>query len=167
MSSLSATIKHASIAAGVVPQSSWSFKPTAPASTISFKPDPLWSDVLPLPVNPKFMGNVSVLCNIIFICSGAGVQVVAHVPVAGPVPPPNKVVKPLAIASVKICGQIKCTCVSKPPAVTIKPSAEMTSVFTPTTIPGVTFSMTSGLPALPMPTIIPSLIPRSHLNIPV
>ena len=38
-------------------------------------------------------------CIIIFICDGAGVQVVAFVPVAGPVPPPYMVVKPDATAS--------------------------------------------------------------------
>ena len=42
----------------------------------------------------------------------AGVQVVAFVPVAGPVPPPISVVSPFASASVMICGQIKWICVS-------------------------------------------------------
>jgi hypothetical protein len=38
---------------------------------------------------------------------GPGVQVVALVPVAGPVPPPIMVVMPLVIASVICCGQMK------------------------------------------------------------
>lgn len=45
-------------------------------------------------MKPKFNGRLSVACNINFICEGAGVQVVARVPSAGPVPPPTKVVMP-------------------------------------------------------------------------
>ena len=52
-----------------------------------------------------------------------GVHVVAFVPVAGPVPPPMKVVTPDAIASNACCGQMKWMCVSMPPAVTMSPSA--------------------------------------------
>ena len=40
---------------------------------------------------------------------GAGVHVVAFVPVAGPVPPPYIVVRPEAIASSICWGQIQCT----------------------------------------------------------
>ena len=39
--------------------------------------------------------------------SGPGVQVVAKVPVAGPVPPPSMVVTPEASASSICCGQMK------------------------------------------------------------
>ena len=39
--------------------------------------------------------------------SGPGVQVVAKVPVAGPVPPPSMVVTPLLSASSICCGQMK------------------------------------------------------------
>lgn len=46
------------------------------------------------PVKPKFRSSSSVACNINFICAGAGVQVVARVPSAGPVPPPTNVVIP-------------------------------------------------------------------------
>jgi hypothetical protein len=46
------------------------------------------------PVKPKFRGRSSVACSINFICDGAGVQVVARVPKAGPVPPPTTVVTP-------------------------------------------------------------------------
>ncbi len=53
-----------------------------------------------LPVNPKFRGRSSVDCNINFICDGAGVQVVARVPSAGPVPPPISVVTPEHITKV-------------------------------------------------------------------
>lgn len=41
MSYWSATARHISIAAGVVPQSSWSFRPIAPALIISCKPSAL------------------------------------------------------------------------------------------------------------------------------
>jgi hypothetical protein len=40
-------------------------------------------------------------------CHGPGVQVVALVPVAGPVPPPIMVVTPLVSASSICCGQMK------------------------------------------------------------
>ena len=52
-----------------------------------------------------------------------------------------------------------------PPGVTIMPSTERMSVLALTTSPGVT-SITSGFPALPTPTIFPSLIPMSPLTIP-
>jgi len=51
--------------------------------------------------------------------------------------------------------------------VTIKPSPAIASVVTPTVIPAVTPAITSGLPALPMPTMRPSLIPMSALTMPV
>ena len=57
-----------------------------------------------------------------------GVQVVAKVPVAGPVPPPIMVVTPLARASSICCGQMKWMWLSKPPAVTMLPSQLMISV---------------------------------------
>ena len=44
------------------------------------------------------------------MCHGPGVQVVALVPVAGPVPPPSIVVTPLASASSICCGQMKWMC---------------------------------------------------------
>lgn len=52
------------------------------------------------PVKPKFRGTSSVDCSINFICNGDGVQVVARVPVAGPVPPPTMVVIPAYIMKV-------------------------------------------------------------------
>ena len=97
---------------------------------------------------------------------GPGVQVVAFVPVAGPVPPPISVVSPFASASVMICGQIKWICVSIPPAVMIFPSADNTSVQGPISRPFVTPSMRSEFPALPMPTMRPSLIPMSAFTTP-
>ena len=83
------------------------------------------------------------------ICQGPGVQVVAAVPVAGPVPPPIIVVTPEAIASSTCCGQMKWICASMPPAVRIFPSPAMISVPGPMTIS--TPGWMSGLPALPMP----------------
>ena len=58
-------------------------------------------------------------------------------------------------------------CESIPPAVRIRPSPAIASVVTPTTIPGVTPAMTSGLPALPMPAMRPPLMPTSALRMPV
>mmetsp|Transcript_28812 Transcript_28812/g.48381 ORF Transcript_28812/g.48381 Transcript_28812/m.48381 type:complete len:265 (-) Transcript_28812:1357-2151(-) len=104
MSYCSATVRQASMAAGVVPQSSCSFSPQAPALMISASPSGL--AVLPLPVKPKFMGMPSVARIIITIWLGAGVHVVAVVPLAGPVPPPRRVVSPAAMPSVAICGQM-------------------------------------------------------------
>mmetsp|Transcript_4792 Transcript_4792/g.16709 ORF Transcript_4792/g.16709 Transcript_4792/m.16709 type:complete len:425 (+) Transcript_4792:39-1313(+) len=103
-SSSSHTDRQVSMAAGVVPQSSCSFSPTAPASMTSRRPCGV--DVLPLPVKAKLMGMLSVAWSIIFTCAGDGVHVVAHVPCAGPVPPPRRVVIPLASASSAICGQM-------------------------------------------------------------
>ena len=83
--------------AGVEPQSSCSFRPMAPARICSSSPSGF--DVLPLPRKPKFIGRTSVACSISSTWRAPGVQVVALVPVAGPVPPPTKVVTPLASAS--------------------------------------------------------------------
>ncbi len=93
-------------------------------------------------------------------------QVVARVPSAGPVPPPIRVVTPQAIASSTICGQMKCTCESIAPAVRIRPSPAMISVVGPISSAGSTPSITSGLPALPSPTIRPPRTPTSHLTMP-
>ena len=82
------------------------------------------------------------------MCQGPGVQVVAKVPVAGPVPPPSIEVTPDISASSICCGQMKWMWVSKPPAVRILPSPAITSVPGPTMM--VTPGWMSGLPALPM-----------------
>ena len=92
MSFSSATARQVSIAAGVVPQSSCSFRPIAPASTC-------WRSAsgrlaLPLPRKPRLIGNASAACSMRAMFPGPGVQVVAKVPVAGPVPPPSIVVMP-------------------------------------------------------------------------
>ena len=65
-------------------------------------------------------------------------QVVAHVPVAEPVPPPISVVTPEAMAVSICCGQMKWMCVSMPPAVQILPSPAMISVPGPMTSRGST-----------------------------
>ena len=95
---------------------------------------------------------------------GPGVHVVALVPAEGPVPPPSIVVMPDIRASSTCCGQIKWMCASIPPAVTICPSAAMTSVPAPIAIS--TFGCTSGLPAFPIALIRPSLIPISAFTMP-
>ena len=51
-----------------------------------------------------------------------------------------------------------------PPAVTIRPSPAMTSVDAPTTNSGSTPAIVPGLPALPTPTMWPSLMPISRLD---
>mmetsp|Transcript_882 Transcript_882/g.3440 ORF Transcript_882/g.3440 Transcript_882/m.3440 type:complete len:370 (+) Transcript_882:3219-4328(+) len=161
----SATERQQSMAAGVVPQSSCSLRPTAPAAMMSCRPSGL--ELLPLPVKAKLSGRSSVACSIMRMCSGPGVHVVAQVPLAGPVPPPSRLVMPLAMASSQICGQMKCTCASIAPAVRIIPSPAMASVLTPHTSAGSTPSITSGLPALPSPTMRPPFMPTSVLNTPV
>ena len=79
-------------------------------------------------MKPRFIGNASAAFSIEWMCHGPGVQVVAKVPVAGPVPPPSIVVTPLASASSICCGQMKWMCESMPPAVRIIPSPAMISV---------------------------------------
>mmetsp|Transcript_67160 Transcript_67160/g.193104 ORF Transcript_67160/g.193104 Transcript_67160/m.193104 type:complete len:264 (-) Transcript_67160:275-1066(-) len=164
MSFSSANVSAQSMTDGVVPQSSCSFRPAAPAAMTSARP--AGCEVLPLPEKPKLRGYESVACNIIWTWLGCGVHVVAQVPDAGPVPPPYIVVRPEAMASSICWGQMKCTCMSRPPAVAIIFSPAMASVLTPTTMPGVTPAMTSGLPALPMPTMRLPLMPMSALIIP-
>ena len=119
---------------------------------------------LPLPRKPRFIGNASAAASIECICHGPGVQVVAKVPVAGPVPPPIMVVTPDISASSICCGQMKWMCVSMPPAVTIMPSPAMISVPAPMgmVMPG----WMSGLPALPIFQMWPSLRPMSALTMP-
>ncbi len=98
------------------------------------------------------------------MCHGPGVQVVAKVPVAGPVPPPSMVVTPLISASSICCGQMKWMWLSMPPAVTIMPSPAIASVPAPIGI--VTPGWMSGLPALPIFQMRPSFSPMSALTMP-
>ena len=150
------------MAAGVVPQSSCSFSPIAPALTCASSAAG-WL-ALPLPRKPRFIGNASAACSIRCRFHGPGVQVVALVPVAGPVPPPSMVVTPDIRASSICCGQMKWMCASIPPAVRIWPSPAMASVPGPITMS--TPGCVSGLPALPIPLIRPSVIPMSALTTP-
>ena len=95
------------MAAGVVPQSSCSFRPQAPARICSSSgPGRL---LLPLPRKPRLIGNPSAACSMRSRFQAPGVQVVALVPVAGPVPPPSSVVRPAARAVSTSCGQMKWT----------------------------------------------------------
>ena len=89
----SATFRQWFITAGVAPQSSCIFNPIAPAFICSSSG--LSSEQLPFPKNPRFIGYSSAAFNIIARFQGPGVQVVAFVPSAGPVPPPIMVVTPL------------------------------------------------------------------------
>ena len=122
--------------------------------------------VLPLPSSSTLTGCSSIASSISRIAHGDGVQVVARVPSAGPVPPPISVVIPDATASSTICGQMKCTCPSIPPAVRIRPSPAMISVVGPISSSGCTPSITSELPALPSAQMRPPRIPTSHLTMP-
>jgi hypothetical protein len=114
------------MAAGVVPQSSWSFMAQAPAFTISTSAS--GREALPLQERPKLTGKASSAWSIRPMCQGPGVQVVASVPWAGPVPPPSIVVMPEWSASSICWGQMKWIWASKPPAVRILPSPAMASV---------------------------------------
>ena len=158
-SCLSATVRQLSIVAGVVPQSSWSFNEHAPAIICSSIPR--GKEVFPLPAKAKFIENASLDCNILSIWKAPGETVVASVPVEGPVPPPNIVVIPECNDSSICWGQIKWIWLSKPPAVIIFPSPAIISVPGPIII--LTAGWTSGLPALPILLIKPSLIPISAL----
>jgi hypothetical protein len=103
----SATLRQLSMAAGVVPQSSCSFsRSRRPRSARSG----CGSEALPLPRKPRFIGKASAACSMRAMCQGPGVQVVALVPVAGPVPPPSMVVMPDISASSICCGQMKWMC---------------------------------------------------------
>ena len=119
---------------------------------------------MPLPKKPKFIGKASAACNMRSMFHGPGVQVVAKVPVAGPVPPPSMVVTPLAKASSICCGAMKWMWVSMAPAVTIMPSQEMISVPGPMTMS--TPGWVSGLPALPMAAMREFLMPMSAFTMP-
>ena len=98
---------------------------------------------------PRFIGKASAASSMRWMFQAPGAQVVAAVPVAGPVPPPIRVVSPAESASSTSCGQMKWIWLSMPPAVTMRPSPAITSVEAPITMPAVTPAMMSGLPALP------------------
>ena len=129
----SATRRQQSMAAGVVPQSSCSLSAQAPARDHLLERARA-GEALPLPEMPMFIGTASIACSMRPMCQGPGVQVVASVPCAGPVPPPSIVVRPECRASSICCGQMKWIWASKPPAVRIRPSAAITSVPGPTTM---------------------------------
>ena len=82
------------------------------------------------------------------ICQIPGVQVVAFVPVAGPVPPPSIVVTPDINASSTCWGQMKWIWASIAPAVIICPSPAIISVPGPITIE--ISDCMSGFPAFPI-----------------
>ena len=97
---------------------------------------------------------------------GPGVQVVAHVPVAEPVPPPISVVMPQPMAVSICCGQMKWMWRVDAAGRAIRPSPAMISVPGPMTSRGSTPRWVSGLPDLPMATMRPRLMPMSPLTIP-
>ena len=156
--------RQLSIAAGVVPQSSCSFRPMAPASICSSSA--LGQAGVALAEEAEVHRAARrrpAACGAMF--QGPGVQVVALVPVAGPGAAADHRGDAADISASSICcGQMKWMCASMPPAVTISPSPAMTSVPGPMTMS--TPGWTSGLPALPMPTMRPSLMPMSALTMP-
>jgi hypothetical protein len=64
-------------------------------------------EALPLPAKPRLTGKASAAWIMRAMCQGPGVQVVAKVPCAGPVPPPSIEVTPDISASTTCCGQMK------------------------------------------------------------
>ena len=162
MSASSATSRQLLMADGVLPQSSCSFRPITPALICSCKA--AGKLALPLPKKPRFIGKASAACSMRSMLNGPGVQVVAKVPVAGPVPPPIMVVTPLVRASSICWGQMKWMWQSMPPAVTIRPSQLMISVPGPMTMS--TPGCVSGLPALPMAAMRLPFRPMSALTMP-
>src|ERR671932_2230416 len=142
-----ATVRQASMAAGVEPQSSCSLKPLAPPRSCSSIDS--CETVLPLPSSATLTGHGSIASSIRARYQSPGVMVVAFDPSAGPVPPPMSVVTPEPSAVGTICGQMKCTWQSMPPAVRTLPLPERTSVLGPMTRSGWTPSIVSGLPPLP------------------
>ncbi len=140
------TERQASIAAGVVPQSSCSLNPAAPARSCSHSASS--ETVLPFPSSTMFIGQASVASSIRARFQAPGVTVVALVPSAGPVPPPISVVMPLPRASGSWVGEIMCTWQSMPPAVRISPLPAITSVEGPITRSGWTPSHDVGVAGL-------------------
>ena len=118
-----------------------------------------------MPEKARFIGKASAASIMRARCQGPGVQVVAAVPVAGPVPPPIIMVMPELSASSICCGQMKWMWLSMPPAVRILPSPAIASVPGPMTMS--TPGWMSGLPALPMAAMRPSRSPTSALTMPV
>jgi hypothetical protein len=106
------------MAAGVVPQSSCSFRPRRRRA--SAPPAPR-AGCVALAEKAEVHGEGVGRLQHPPMCQGPGVQVVALVPVAGPVPPPSMVVTPDISASSICCGQMKWMCASMPPAVRICP----------------------------------------------
>jgi hypothetical protein len=90
--------------AGVAPQSSWIFRPAAPATICSDSAS--GSAPEPLPRKPVFTGIPSAARSMNCTPSGPGVQVVPRVPSAVPVPPPKKVVMPPARPCSACCGEM-------------------------------------------------------------
>ena len=158
----SATRRAESMVAGVVPQSSCSFSPQAPAPTCSRSDS--GRESLPLQRNPKLRGYSSAASIMRCMFHEPGVQVVAFVPSAGPVPPPIMVVVPLHMASTACCGEMKWMWVSMVPGVHIVCSPAITSVLDDTVISMP--SMMWGLPAFPTPAMSPSFIPMSAFTMP-
>ena len=118
---------------------------------------------LPRPRKPKFIGQASAACSILPVLNGPPESMPT---VIGPSEPPIMVVMPLASACSTRPALSKCTWTSIAPGVAIMPSQSRTVVAGRTIRRGSTPSMIAGLPALPMPTIRPSRMPRSPLTMP-
>ena len=136
---------------GYAPQSSWIFSPTAPASIIGSRPP--CTSVRADGWRPMFTG----------VCSKA--SSVARIRSCGSSNPAViRVVTPADSATGTRRGESRCTCESTTAGVAISPWQGIGQVFGP-----IVRSMPSvmpGLPALPMPAMRPSLMPRSHFATP-
>ena len=93
----SQTDRHLSIAAGVEPQSSCSFRPDAPASHDLAQSN--GSAVVAFSCNAMLIGRLSHACSICLMYHFPGVQVVAFVPVVGTSTTTQMVVIPASSAS--------------------------------------------------------------------
>ena len=152
MSVCSATVRQLSIAAGVVPQSSCSFRPMAPASHLLLQRRRRLA--LPLPKKPRFIGKASAASSMRWMCQGpacSGGEGAGGWPGAAAEHGGDARHQRL----LDLLRQMKWMWLSMPPAVTIMPSPAITSVPAPI---GIVHARAGcpGLPPLPMAQMRPS-----------
>jgi hypothetical protein len=160
----SATRRHASIAAGVVPQSSCSLNPPAPARSCSHSAASL--TVLPLPMSRTLTGRWSEGLQHPAERAGArrdrgGLRAVGRA--GAPAGQRGEAGRERGVDQLR-ADEVDVAV--DPARGEDPPVAAMISVDGPMTSSGETPSITSGLPALPMPTMRPSVIPTSAFTTP-
>ena len=151
-SNASAVVSAASITRADEPQSSWTFNPIAPAAIMP-SANPATS-VRADACRPRFIGRRS---------NASNVRSMRHAGSSNPAV--INVVTPADSATGTSRGLSRCTCESIAPGVTIRPWHGIGHV--PGPIVRSTPSVMSGLPARPMPTTRPSLIPTSAFTTPI